>query len=93
MDKYFFENLDQRRKEYGGRAESPEEIGIEITLANGRTFIVERIVQATDAWVQIDGRDAADPEEGSVSFVVPYFQVNVVQFGKQKSRRHAGFGR
>ncbi len=93
MNKDFFENIDQRRKDFAARNEGSDDVGIEVTLANGRTFDVQSIVETTDTWVQIDGRDAADPEERLVSFVVPYFQINVVQFGKQKMRRHAGFGR
>jgi hypothetical protein len=93
MNKDFFDNIDQRRTGFASRSEGSDEIGIEITLANGRTFDVQTIVETADAWVQIDGRDAADPDEKLVSFVVPYFQINVVQFGQQRARRHAGFGR
>ncbi|MFN2613634.1 MAG: hypothetical protein ABR552_02305 [Actinomycetota bacterium] len=93
MNKDFFANLDRSKKDFAGRESSDEEIGVEITLATGRTFEVIRVIDAQDSWVQIDGRDMADAEEKTVCLVVPYFQINFVQLGKQKPRRHAGFVR
>lgn len=91
MDRGFFERLEQIKREFAARAQLDGEVGVELALANGRAFEVTRVVEVTEGWVHVDGRDLADVEEKPLSIVVPYFQINVVQFSRQRPRSRPGF--
>jgi len=93
MDKQFFEAFDQRKKEFAERAGEGEEVRAELILGNGRVYLIDRIVDTTDAWLQADVHDSED-ETRQLSIVLPYYQITEVLFERPKPRtRHAGFSR
>lgn len=93
MNKDFFENLEKHQADFNGRLENPENVRTELVLTTGRAFVVDKVVEASDTWVQLDGLDPAD-EETPLSLVVPYHQIGHVAFVKRKSKgRSTGFAR
>lgn len=91
MNKAFFDELEARRREFSERAGFPTEARTELLLNSGSSYVVERIVEAADGWVQLDVRNAAD-ESDLVCLSLPYYQINQVTFVKPKqSPRQAGF--
>jgi hypothetical protein len=93
MDKQFFETFDKRKTDFAGRAGEGEDVKAELILGNGRTYLVDQIVETTDAWLQADVRDA-DDDSRPLSIVLPYYQITQVLFERPKPKtRHAGFSR
>jgi len=91
MNKDFFSSLDDRKKAFAGRASIEGEIRAEIVLNSGRTFIIDRVVDAAEDFVHLDAREISD-DTAPVSIVAVYHQISFVQFIKHKERmRHAGF--
>lgn len=90
MNKDFFSTLDDRAAasaERGG-AESTQ---VELLLATGRTYRVDKIIELDDAWLHADVTDLADLDR-SVSMAIPYWQIQQVMFVEPRKRmRHAGF--
>ena len=92
MNRELFQRFDNLKREFGERAQIEGEIYAELALATGRSFVVQKVVDIQDSFVQVDARDLADPDERALSLVVPYFQINFIQFSKHKPRlRQAGF--
>lgn len=90
MDKEFFENLEQRKQDFIDRA-GVDGVRAEMTLGNGRSFVIERVVSTADAWLQVDGHDPAD-DTVPLSLTLPYWQVSFVSFIKERPRmKRAGF--
>lgn len=92
MNKAFFESFEQRKQDFAARVGLQGDVRAELVTTTGRAYMIDRIVEAADAWVHLDVRDIAE-DEIPLSIVLPYFQINFVQFLKPKPRmRQAGFG-
>lgn len=93
MNKAFFDSFEQRRNEFGQRHELGEGVRAEVVLGNGRAFVLDRIVDSSDEWIQLDVREL-DDEAQVRSIVLPYYQIHHVLFTKPRARAgHTGFGR
>lgn len=94
MDKRFFESLQARAKDFAARGDlSADAVTVEIRLHSGRTYVVDRIVETADSFIQFDGWDSSDEDE-HFSLAVPYHQINHVVLSKSKIRqRGAGFAK
>ena len=93
MNKDFFDAFEQHRDRFTQRVSDPDSVRGELFLTTGRGYIVEKVVETADGWVQVDGRDLGD-EETPVSLVVPYHQIGHVLFVRRKNRmRGTGFVR
>lgn len=91
MDKTFFQELESKAQAFESRGKLAGSIRTELVLVNGRVIVVDKVVEAADAWLQIDGHDLVD-EETPISLGLPYHQVSQVVFTKTKPRpRQAGF--
>jgi len=92
MDKDFFGAFEQRRSAFAERAGYElAEVRAQVILGNGRTYIVDAVVEAADSWVQLDVRDV-DTEEQLRSLMLPYYQITHVLFIKHRARvAQAGF--
>ncbi|HEX9775875.1 MAG TPA: hypothetical protein VGB83_09900 [Actinomycetota bacterium] len=91
MDKTFFETFEQRKTAFAERAGIADGVRAELNLNGGRAYILDRVVETGDAWVQIDVRDM-DDESSVRSVVLPYYQIHHVLLVRERAR-HAGFGR
>ncbi|MBI4728125.1 MAG: hypothetical protein HY775_01275 [Acidobacteria bacterium] len=92
MDKTFFESLRARAGEFGARASLGDDVRVEVRLHSGRGYVVDRVVEAGDSFVQFDGVDASDGEE-PLSLVLPYHQVSHVILTRSKPKASStGFG-
>lgn len=93
MDKDFFSSVEDRRDAFAERAGlSADQVRAELLLGSGRTYVLDRVVEAADGWVHLDVREVDEPET-VVSVVLPYYHVTHVYFVKSKSRiPRAGFG-
>lgn len=90
MNKDFFSSLDNRTAAFTDRG-TAESTQVEILLATGRTYRVEKIIELDDAWLHADVTDVTDPDR-TVSLAVPYWQIQQVMFVQpRKQMRHAGF--
>jgi hypothetical protein len=91
MDKAFFENIEQRKKEAADRTGLGDDVRAVLILGSGRSLVLDRVVEAGDAWIHVDGHDAEE-EDRPMSVVMPYYQIAAVVFDKQRPRsRHPGF--
>lgn len=90
MNKDFFSNIDARAAAFSERG-GAESAQIELHLANGRVYRVEKIVELDDAWLHADVTDLADLDR-AFSIAIPYWQIHQVLFTQpRKQMRHAGF--
>jgi hypothetical protein len=93
MDKDFFSELEARRKDFSDRGGVGGDIRTELVLVNGRTFLLDRVIETAEGWLQVDGHDSVD-EQTPISVVLPYHQVSQVVFTKERPRQtKAGFSR
>lgn len=92
MNNDFFSSLEQRTKDFAGRTQVGDHVKIEVVLTSGRTYVLQAVVEATEAWLQFDGHEAS-VEDVPVSLSLPYHQISHVIFSKQKARGTAGFSR
>ena len=92
MDKGFFDQFDQRKKDFASRAGLGDEVRAELILGNGRIFVVTDLVEVSDGWLHADGYDA-DDETNLKSLVLPYYQINHVLFMRPRPKSQAGFSR
>ncbi|MFA5890502.1 MAG: hypothetical protein WDA27_06075 [Actinomycetota bacterium] len=93
MNKTFFDEFEARRREFSERAGYSTNARVELVLNSGGTYVVEQVVEASDGWVQLDVRNAAEEAE-LVGLSLPYYQINQVLFLKPKqASRQAGFAR
>jgi hypothetical protein len=91
MNKDFFSSFEDRKKGFAERAGIQGDVRAEVVLNSGRTFIVDRVVEAAENFVHLDAREISD-DTLPLSIVAVYHQISFVQFVKPKERmRHAGF--
>jgi len=84
MDKEFFSSIEDRRAAYAERS-GVASADIQITFHNGRMVLLDRVVEASDSWLIIDGRDKLD-EESPIALSTPYHQISAVQFMPRRER-------
>lgn len=90
MNREIFESLVGRAKEFGDRSQLGEDVRVEIWLVTGRSFLLEKVVEAGDSVVQFDVRDPIEDQPGSC--VMPYHQISHIVLSRRKpSSRGAGF--
>jgi hypothetical protein len=91
VNREFFESLGARAKEFGQGAGLGTDIRAELWLSTGRVFVIKRIVEAADGWVQMECWDPVGEVE-LVALSLPYHAINHVILMKPKSRaRESGF--
>lgn len=88
MDRTFFASVEARRTETAKRL-NVEAVDAEVYFHGGRVFTCGSVVEASDTWVQLDGRDRSG-DDSEISIVVPYHQIASVVFSRRRER-HAGF--
>lgn len=84
MDKDFFSSIDTRKADFAKRA-GVDEAEAHVTFHGGRVVIVERIVEAADQWLLIEGAERG-AEDTLIALATPYHQVASVQFVPRRVR-------
>lgn len=84
MNQDFFQTIEDRRAEYAKRT-GVKGADVLVTFHGGRTLVVDRVVDAAEGWLMLEGRDKMD-EDTPIAIATSYHQVAAVQFVPQRER-------